>query len=166
MDYLSQNLNNSLRLSYDVLKNIHDYADPLRHIRKELLTNPDILNNKMYHKAKKYVISLLNQEPDIGFYTIFLAPFDSEYIITFSNIDDDCFKDIIINNYKSNILWRHKRLPEICGLNPKYTNAYRRLMIFDLEIHMAMLYEMNPTIKYIYYKKRSMAQLYKLWVKL
>lgn len=165
MDYLFQNLNNSLTLPYDVLKNIHDYADPLRYIRKEL-TNPNILNNKMYQKAKKYVISLLNQEPDIGFYTIFLAPFDTQYIITFSNIDDDCLKDIIINNYKSNILWRHKRLPEICGLNPKYPHTYRRLMIFDLEIHMAMLYELNPTIKYIYYKRRSLKQLYQLWVKL
>ena len=52
MDYLSQNLNNSLIFPFDVLKHIHDYADPLRHICKELLTNQNILNKKPQIKLR------------------------------------------------------------------------------------------------------------------
>jgi len=163
MNYLSNNLNNSLTLPYDILKNILDYADPLRFVRTELLSSYKyILEDKMYDKSKRYILYLLNQEPDFGIFFI------GDYIITFSNINDSNLRNIIINEYKKYTLWRHAREPNICGLNPRYksTAYYRNQMIHDLEIKMIMLYELDPTIKYLYYKKRSLKQLYQLWVKL
>ena len=163
MDYLLNNLNNSLTLPYDVLKNIHEYADHLRDIRMELLSfYKYILEDNMYEKSKGYILYLLHQEPEYGILRI------DDYIITFSNINDCNLRNIIINTYKKTSLWRHAREPNICGLNPKYKTTwyYRNQMIWDLEIKMAMMYELDPTIKKISYKKRSLKQLYKLWLKL
>jgi hypothetical protein len=163
MNYLSQNLNNSLTLPYDILKNIYDYADPLRHIRMELLTTSKyILEDKMYNKSKKYIMDLLYQEPDYGILHI------DDYIITFSNMNDCNLRNIIINEYHKNTLWRHTNPLSICGLIPKYktTSYYRNQMTWDLEIKLVMMYELDPTIKKISYKNRSLKQLYKLWLRL
>jgi hypothetical protein len=163
MDYLLNNLNNSLTLPYDVLKNIHDYADPLRHIRMELISfYKYILEDKMYEKSKNYILYLLYQEPDFGILRI------DDYIITFSNINDEIFRNIIINTYKRTSLWKHTNPPSISGLIPEYKTTwyYRNQMIWDLEIKMVMLYELDPTIKKISYKNRSLKQLYKLWLRL
>jgi len=163
MDYLLNNLHNSLTLPYDILKNIHEYADHLQHIRTELLTTSKyILDNMMYNKSKGYILYLLYQEPDFGILRI------DDFLITFSNINDEIFRNIIINTYKKTTLWRHTNQPNICGLNPKYKSTvyYRNQLIWDLEIKMVMMYEIDPTIKYISYKKRSLKQLYKLWLRL
>ena len=163
MDFLSQNLNNSLTLPYDVLKNIHDYADHLRHIRMELLSfSKYILEEYMYNKSKNYILYLLYQEPDFGILRI------DDYIITFENINDCNLRDIIINTYKKTALWRHANPPSVCGLISKYKTIsyYRNQMIWDLELKMVMMYELDPTIKKISYKNRSLKQLYKLWLRL
>jgi len=163
MDYLLNNLNNSLTLPHDVLQLIYEYADPFRHIRMELLSFYSfILEEKMYNKSKGYILYLLHQEPEYGILRI------DDFIITFSNINDYNLRNIIINEYKKYTLWRHARQPDICGLNPKYksTAYYRNQMIWDLELRMVMMYEIDSTIKYISYKKRSLKQLYQLWVKL
>jgi len=47
----------------------------------------------MYAKSKRYILHLLNQEPDFGIFFI------GDYIITFSNINDSNLKNIIINPY-------------------------------------------------------------------
>jgi len=160
---LLNNLNNSLTIPYDILKKIHEYADHLRDIRMELLSFYSfILEEKMYNKSKNYILYLLYQEPDFGTLRI------DDYIITFSNINDEIFRNIIINTYKKTSLWRHTNQPNICGLNPKYktTAYYRNQMIWDLELRMVMMYELDSTIKYISYKNRSLKQLYRLWLRL
>jgi len=163
MDYLLNNLNNSLTLPYDVLKNIHEYADHLRDIRMELLSFYEyMLEDYMYEKSKNYILYLLYQEPDFGILRI------DDYIITFLNINDCNLRNIIINTYKKTSLWKHTNPPSICGLIPKYktTAYYRNQMIWDLELRMVMMYELDPTIKKISYKNRSLKQLYKLWLRL
>ena len=163
MDYLLNNLTNSLTLPYDVLKNIHDYADPLRHIRMELLSfYKYILEDKMYDKSKGYILYLLHQEPEYGILRL------DDYIITFSNINDYNLRNIIINTYKKTALWKHTFSPNICGIIPEYksTAYYRNQMIWDLELRMVMMYELDPTIKKKSYKNRSLKQLYKLWLRL
>ena len=163
MDFLLNNLNNSLTLPYDILKNIHDYADHLRDIRMELLSFYEyMLEDYMYKKSKNYILYLLYQEPEYGILRI------DDYIITFSSINDYNLRNIIINTYKKTTLWKHTHPPSICGIFPEYKSIayYRNQMIWDLEIKMAMMYELDPTIKYISYKKRSLKQLYKLWLRL
>ena len=163
MDYLFNNLAYSLSLPYDVLKIIYEYADHLRDIRMELLSFYEyMLEDYMYEKSKNYILYLLHQEPEYGILRI------DDYIITFSNINDYNLRNIIINTYKSTSLWKHTNPPSICGLIPKYktTAYYRNQMIWDLEIKMVMMYELDPTIKKISYKNRSLKQLYKLWLRL
>ena len=118
----------------------------------------------MYEKSKRNIRYFIGRPPDIGIYPIDMPPFDT--IITLSNIDDEELKNIIIKEYKWDNLWKHSRPADICGLIQKYPLTYRRLMIIDLEYRMEMQYALDPTIKYIYYKKRSLKQLYQLWVKL
>ena len=163
MDYLLNNLNNSLTLPYDILKNIHDYADHLRDIRMEIHSFYNhILEDKMYEKSKGYILYLLYQEPDFGILRI------DDCIINFSNINDYNLRNIIINTYKKTALWKHSHSQSICGLIPEYKTIayYRNQMIWDLEIKLAMMYELDPNYKKKSYKNRSLKQLYKLWLRL
>jgi len=45
MNFLKQNLNNSLTLPFEIMKLIYEYADPIRHIRKQIENNEYKLND-------------------------------------------------------------------------------------------------------------------------
>ncbi len=62
MNYLGKNLNNSLTLSYDVMKLIYEYAEPLIAVKKQI-NNKDYYLRKTYTYQKEDVINIPHYYP-------------------------------------------------------------------------------------------------------
>jgi len=158
MNYLKENLHNSITLNYDIMKLIYEYADHLCGIRKQIENKTFDLDEIMYNRMKKEIINTLNNGLDEYYLNYWTN--DQMTAINETNIDEDSLRDLIIYGqcgYKDLYLYQRLRKTKICGLEPTYGSSYFRYeMIRDLK-------EVKPNVNYI---TRSIKQLYKLWIKL
>lgn len=170
MNYLANNLNNSLTLSYDLMRLVYEYADPLNAIRKQIKNKEYDLDEIMYKRMKKHIIKNEYDKSNISY--CLHNHIGQRYgfmFITNSNIDNIELKYMILNaksGYKDLFLWKSTRPNQICGLNPFYKSEYRYKMLEDLEYKMSLEYANNITKKYITYRSYSTKQLYKKWLKI
>lgn len=116
MNFLKQNLDNSLILPFDILNDIYEYADPLLHIRKQIENKEYDLDEIMYKRMKLWILKDNKLAFRVGMYYV-LRDNDNEYLINHRNIDDIKLKNVILNaknGYKDFYLWKHKRHTNIC----------------------------------------------------
>ena len=158
MNYLKQNLHNSITLNYDIMKLIYEYADPLCSIRKQIDNKEFDLDEIMYNRMKNEIMNNLNN--GLGEYYLSNWSIRQVIVINKMNINDFCFRDLIIYGqcgYKDLYLYQRLRQTKICGLDPTYGSSFFRYeMIKDLK-------EAKPNVNYT---TRSIKNLYKLWIKL
>ena len=114
MEFLKANLGNSFVLPYDMMRLIYEYATP-PYLKELQTTNiKELLDDKMYKRMKKY---LLSRRPYINYIL-----FDKErnrIHITDENIDDINLKHNIIydeHGYKSFYQWKVRR-GWVCGID-------------------------------------------------
>ena len=135
MNYLKQNLDNSLILPYDIMLSIYEYADCLVDIRSQIENKEYDLDDIMYKNMKKWIIKNYFSEQS----TYFLWYIDenenyNHYLIQWDNIDDIDLKDAMLNytgGYKNFFLWKHKRLQTICGLEIFYYKPSKRFFYLE-----------------------------------
>ena len=161
MDFLKENLHNSITLNYDIMNLIYQYADSLCSIRKQIENKQFDLEEIMYNRMKKEIMNTLNTlNNGLGEYNLDDWTIGQVSLVNKTNIDDCSLRHLIINGrcgYKNLYLYQRLRKTKICGLNPTYGLSYFRYkMIKDLK-------EVKPNVRY---ENRSIKQLYKLWVKL
>jgi hypothetical protein len=156
MEYLAENLDNSKTLCYDILRDIYEYADPLRYIRRDINNKNYDLDEIMYKRMKKFI----NKKFDEGLGMYYISTFKSlnGYWITPENINDPIYKNDLIhsyNGYKQFFLWKHKRHTHICGLEPNFPLWYNMQMIGSIE-------KTYPNSCVNYYIK-PLPEIYELW---
>jgi hypothetical protein len=167
MEYLKQNLDNSLILPYDVMKTIYEYADSFAPIRRQIENKECNLDEIMYNRMKKFITSRYI----IANHTYMLSNYDAGVVSTFVighyNIDDIELKDKILNwnhGYKDFFLWKSKNTPMLCGIETHYSpktltsEYFRYKMIEQLEIT-------NTEYKHTYVLcMMSSTDIYDLWI--
>jgi hypothetical protein len=155
MEYLKNNLGNSLILPFDIMNDIYEYADTLGAVRKQIENKEYDLEDIMYKKMKKWI-----QEKYIVFnHSYCIADDYDRYYVDANNIDNLQLKQHLLNDkngYKDYFLLKHKSHTLICGLEPNFNSWYIYQMIKDLNV-------VNSNINYYDY---DIQELYKLWVKL
>ena len=157
MEFLKQNLDNSLILPYDIMREIYEYADSFSGIRRQIENKEYDLDEIMYKRMKtKIQNEYLNHNRD---YVVDFYGGGNYIFITHETINSPNMRNSLINGkngYKDFYLWKHKRHTHICGLEPNFPLWYREMMIKDLKV-------VNPEQRY---EIKSIKQLYKLWIKL
>ena len=159
MNYLANNIGNSLLLPCDVMKLIYEYADPLVCVKKQIENKECDLDEIMYQRMKKFINNIFYSHSFLNSYTLFAENFVEPCIITRNNVNDIDLKNIFINaqfGYKDINLWKTQRPTNICGIETLFTEYYSYKMIQDLKI-------VNNKPNYNIYSKK---QLYKKWLKL
>lgn len=133
MDTLKNNLNNSSLLPYDVMNLIYEFADNLKPIRNQIKNKEYDLDEIMYGRMKKHIIS--NWRHEFGYYYLYSPNAMNSIEINYNNIHDIKFKNNLLNDncgYRHFFLWKVKRLTNICGLEPSIKMAYQSQMMKDL----------------------------------
>lgn len=153
MNYLETNLHNSYIFSYDIMKIIYEYADPFNQVRKQIQNKEYDLDEIMYQRMKKEILTKFNSH-------YIISSFKNQSIHTFitsNNIHNKKHKNLLVNGcqgYKDFFLWRHKRHTRICGFQPEFKKHYTKYqMIEDLKIMK----------KNIIYEILSIEEIYQLW---
>ncbi len=152
MDCLKNNLKNSQILHYDIMNLIYEYADPLIAIRKQIDNKNYDLNEIMYKRMKQYIKwYILHEIPREPYYL-------SDNIVSINSIDAEFLRVYITDKYKREFLYKSRRPPTICGLDPhlNYAGGKRTKMAEDCSF-------VNSK-KNIY--KCPNKYLYKKWLKL
>lgn len=150
MNYLEKNLHKSKLFPYDIMKIIYEYADPFNKIRKQIENKEYDLDEIMYERMKKYILSTLRV------YHNYTVSDENGYVfLNENNIDDRTYYNLILNGNSGYKKWffNHIKLHnKICGMinNPDY---FRWHFIEDLKI-------VKPDVRY---ELRSNKQLYPLW---
>lgn len=150
MNYLVKHLNNSSILPYDIMAQVHQYADPMFAIRKQIENKDFDLDEIMYQRMKK----LLLEHTILDIYVL-NDDSDNCIVINQTNVNDKKLKDQILNfncGYKNLFLWRHKRFPSICGLEPNFPNEYNYQLGKFIEINGGSA------------SNKNIQQLYKEWL--
>lgn len=165
MEYLKQNLDNSLILPYDVMKIIYEYADHFAPIRKQIENKECDLDEIMYNRMKKHLKNRFIN--NILYYQISHPVFYNSIFIDATNIDDIDLKDKLLNwnhGYKNYYLWKSKNTPMLCGIETHYSphcmtsEYFRYKMIAQLEIA-------NPDYKDTYVLcMMSSSDIYEIWI--
>lgn len=155
MDTLKNNLNNSPLLPYDIMYLIYEFADNLKPIRNQIENKEYDLDEIMYKRMKKYIISRSIFE--INHY---LRPPNSWNMIEINenNINDIKLKNNLLNDgsgYKYLFLRKVTMLTKICGLDPSSGYSYHSQMVKDLSCS-----------KTYYNYSNSFKEFYQEWVKL
>lgn len=149
MNYLYKNRDNSLKLPFDVLNIIYEYADPFLYVKRQIRNKTYCLDNFMYQRMKKEIEkTFINSHNGWGHYYLF----NSDISITPHNIKALEHKTAIIETYK---IMFFNPSTSICGLRTFPIGSYRTKIIMDLE---ANGYTIN--------RRYSTKQLYKQWIKL
>lgn len=155
MNYLGKHLNNSSILPYDIMAQVQQYADPLFAIRNQIENKDYDLDEIMYQRMKTYI----KQMPFVRIsYELNHKEYGKKLIkikLNNSNIDNRAYKDAILNyhcGYKNLFLWRHKRFPSICGLEPNFPNEYNYQLGKFIEINGGSA------------SNKNIQQLYKEWL--
>lgn len=155
MNFLRQNLDNSLILPYDILRDIYQYSDRSYDLRNQIEKKDYDLNEIMFKRMKNHILEKLDN--GLNFYTIINAKEGTYNQINRNNIDDSSLRRIIMNDgYKDCFLWKHRRHTHICGLEPNFPMWYDAMMIKDLKVAY-------PQASYGGFTRK---ELYNLWVKL
>lgn len=155
MEYLAENLDNSNILCYDILRDIYEYADPLRYIRRDINNKNYDLDEIMYKRMKRFI-----SDNYIHYHRDYAINCDEEnmFFVGRENINNPELKNIILygkNGYKNSFLWKHKRHTHICGLEPSIRIWYKPQMITAIDINY-------PYSDEDYYSK-SLSEVYQLW---
>lgn len=166
MQFLEQNLDNSLILPYDIMRTIYEYADSFAPIRRQIENKECNLDEIMYKRMKKFITSRYI----IANHTYMLSNYDAGIVSTFEighyNIDDIQLRDKLLNwnhGYKEFFLWKSKKMQSLCGIETHYSPHYltseyfRYKMIGQLEIT-------NTEYKHRYLCMMSSTDIYDLWI--
>jgi len=175
MNYLKQNLDNSLILPYDIMLSIYEYADYFGNIRNQIETIDNInnyLDDIMYEKMKKHLLKY-NLNNIYGSYSIsnFVHEINQydRIIITLENINDITNKDKLLNwnhGYKDFFLWKNK-LNKICGIRIQdyifnSRNYYLDYLRSEMRNHI-----INKTPELLYDTvNKCHCNIYKVWINL
>jgi hypothetical protein len=150
MDYLSNNLKNSLLLPYDVMKLVFEYVDPLIDIREQIKNKDYDLKEIMYKRMKNFLTKRYITEEQI----LNLNP----ELIVVNNI-----KATILNKYKNVFLFKIYNPTYICGL-VSFDMKYKKVLMIE-DLIFAGIYKYRKYER-IHYNKFKMKNVYKKWLKL
>ena len=117
MNYLKKNINNSLALPADIMRLIHEYADPLHAVRKQIENKDYDLDKIMYQRMKKHLKIHLVLDDYISHEYYLMDSYENEFDVDRNNIDDPNLKNACINEYKRLFLYRHLEDAQICGIS-------------------------------------------------
>lgn len=160
MNYLANNLNNSLIIPYDIMKIINEYADPLIAIRKQIENKDYDLDEIMYQRMKKYILKNSSHTETIDY----MMTTEKDLILIHKhNIHNRNFIKYFLNakcGYKDFFLRKPTRPNFICGLSPDHKFYYRTQILEDIK------YVKNHTYVKTELNRYSTKQLYKKWLKL
>lgn len=148
MNYLGKQLSN---LPYDATTQFNIFEDPLFAIRKQIQNKDYDLDEIMYQRMKKYI----RKKILINRFFLIHDDYGNRIVINQKNVDDINLKDSILNlqhGYRNFFLWRHKRFPSICGLEPNFPNEYNYQLGKFIEINGGSA------------SNKNIQQLYKEWL--
>jgi hypothetical protein len=165
MNYLKQNLDNSLILPYDVMRTIYEYADFFAPIRRQIENKECNLDEIMYNRMKKRIkTQLINTYPS---YQVSHPVSYNSIFINATNIDDISLRDKLLNwnhGYKHYYLWKAKNTPMICGIETHYSPKCLTSEYFRYKM-IAQLETANPEYKHTYVLyMMSSTEIYDLWI--
>ena len=159
MNYLAKNLNNSSVLSYDIMKIIYEYSDPLIDIRKQIENKDYDLDEIMYQRMKKYIIKNSSHIETLNY----MMTTEKDLILIHKhNIHNRNFIKYFLNakcGYKDFFLWKTTRPTPVCGI---IINNSQHKTYIKYKMKQDLTYVNNETN----YNKYSKKQLYKKWLKL